>query len=132
MESQLTIPHIESIVEYVVFTIPTELQITLYQKILQTRIVSNVLHGQAQGGHQLALMTVLQKLCNSPGLLSMSAAKVSLSVPLRLAYFHSLSRDQPQGTGIDILTPEVLKCMPSNLDPNDFALSGQFASLPLL
>lgn len=61
--------------EYVVFVIPTKLQIEIYEEILRGHAVSDVLNGQ--GGGQLVLMSVLQKLCNSPGLLAKSAKAVS-------------------------------------------------------
>jgi hypothetical protein len=46
----------------------------MYQAILRGHAVADLLSGQ--GGQQLVLMSVLQKLCNSPGLLYKSAKAV--------------------------------------------------------
>lgn len=85
-----------STVEYVVFIIPTKLQIDLYTAILGTDAARDLLSDDsgagAGAGAQLVLMSVLRKLCNSPGLLSRQVQEVRLLPSLFLDYADALRR----------------------------------------
>lgn len=50
------------------FIVPTQLEVALYEKIIEGTAVKDLLSGAGKG-HQLALLMVLRKLCNTPGLL---------------------------------------------------------------
>lgn len=65
------------------FIVPTQLEVALYDKIIKGTAVKDLLSGGAKG-HQLALLMVLRKLCNTPGLLmdQVKAVRSSLSLVL--------------------------------------------------
>ncbi|KAL8277804.1 hypothetical protein RQP46_009787 [Phenoliferia psychrophenolica] len=94
--------------EYTVFVIPTELELKLYSKILEGSAVVDLLSGRGSGSHQLSLLMTLRQLSNTPGLL-MKNAKA--------------------GKSTEVLTEDVTSLFPSNVDPNDFNLSGKLLAV---
>lgn len=61
-----------SVVEYIVFVVPTQIQIDLYEAIISGGAIANLLDDdprQPGGTSPLVLMDGLRKLCNSAGLL---------------------------------------------------------------
>lgn len=59
---------------------PTAIQLKIYNMVLGSGQVRNVLSGG--GSHALALITLLKKVCNTPGLLLKQTDDVSLSAML--------------------------------------------------
>lgn len=74
-------------VEYTVFIVPTEFELDVYETILRGDAVQTLVTSGAHGASALSVMTVLRKLCNTPGLLIRDTAKVSYYV--RHALFSS-------------------------------------------
>jgi SNF2 family DNA or RNA helicase len=63
--------------EYTVFIVPTELELDVYERIVQGDAVQTLVTSGAHGASALSVMTVLRKLCNTPGLLMQDTKKVS-------------------------------------------------------
>ncbi|GAA95684.1 glycoside hydrolase family 47 protein [Mixia osmundae IAM 14324] len=95
--------------EYVLFVRPTQLQIRLYKKILETPAVRAIFSGK--GGNHLVLISALKKLCNSPGLLVK-----------QLDQQHVKDAE-------DEVTESIAEELPSGLDVNDVHLSGKALAL---
>lgn len=102
--------HSRVAVEYTVLVIPTPLEIALHAAILKSKIAKDITNGFG-GQQQLSLLTLLRKLCNSPGLI------------------WKAHKDRKQ---LDILTDKVMSLFPEGRDPNEFALSGKMMMLGAL
>ena len=83
--------------------IPTPLEVKLHAAILASTVVKDITSGYS-GQKQLSLLTLLRKLCNTPGL---------------------IYKAHKEGKQAEILTNEVMRLFPAGRDPNDFELSGK-------
>ncbi|KAF9559847.1 hypothetical protein CPC08DRAFT_742940 [Agrocybe pediades] len=70
-EASLLKNHLPPKSEYVVFIVPTELQISMFQKILHPKKVDDII--QSSTAESLALINILTKISNSPILLKAAA-----------------------------------------------------------
>lgn len=97
-------------VEYTVICIPTPLEIKLHHAILTSSSGREVQSG-GNSALQLSMMTLLRKLCNSPGL---------------------LLRSHKEGKSQEVLSDKILASFTPGQDPNSFTMSGKLRVLGAL
>ena len=97
-------------VEYTVLVIPTPLETKLHEAILKSSYVQDITNGFG-GAQQLSILTLLRKLCNTPGL---------------------LLKARQENKQLQILTDKVMALFPPCTDPNGFELSGKMMLLGAL
>ncbi|KAJ7755699.1 SNF2 family N-terminal domain-containing protein [Mycena maculata] len=104
--------------EYVVFTIPTSLQLSIFSKILNPDKLDDL--AQSSTAESLALINILTKVSNSPILLKATADKEKAAgVDIRNAV---------KRAGVD----DALKLLPQNAQIEDMSLSGKLTALSKL
>ena len=97
--------------EYVVFVLPTALQLSIFSKILNPDRLDDII--QHSTAESLALINILTKICNSPILLKAVADKAKEKI--------SHGQDSVERTTI---VEEALKLLPERARVEDVSLSG--------
>jgi DNA repair and recombination protein RAD54B len=99
--------------EYVVFITPTEIQLSMFSKMLSAEKLDDVMGGTT--AESLALINHLTKISSSPILLKATVEKSKVS-----------SGGSPKNKSIE----EAAKLIPADVQPHDVSLSGPFWLLP--
>ncbi len=99
--------------EYVVFITPTDLQVSIFSKLLQPDKLEDLVQGST--AESLALMNLLTKVSNSPILLKATADKEG-------------ANGEQDNTIRKRSVREALGCIPETAQLDDMALSGRFHS----
>ncbi|KAK0495192.1 P-loop containing nucleoside triphosphate hydrolase protein [Armillaria luteobubalina] len=103
--------------EYVVFITPTNLQVSLFSKLLQPDKLEDLVQGST--AESLALMNLLTKVSNSPILLKATADKEGAS-------------SEQDNTVRKRSVREALGCIPETARIDDMSLSGKLSALSRL
>ncbi|KAK0480358.1 P-loop containing nucleoside triphosphate hydrolase protein [Armillaria novae-zelandiae] len=103
--------------EYVVFITPTNLQLSIFSKLLQPDKLEDLVHGST--AESLALMNLLTKVSNSPILLKATADKEGAS-------------GEQDNTIRKRSVREALGCIPETARLDDMSLSGKLSALSRL
>lgn len=97
--------------EYVIFVTPTQLQLSIFAKLLNPDKLDNLM--QSSTADSLALINLLTKISNSPILLKATADKAKDD-----------GNAVMQRAGID----EALQLLPERVQIEDFSMSGALAA----
>ncbi|PBL03987.1 hypothetical protein ARMGADRAFT_1049644 [Armillaria gallica] len=103
--------------EYVVFITPTDLQVSIFSKLLQPDKLEDLVQGST--AESLALMNLLTKVSNSPILLKATADKEGAS-------------GEQDNTIRKRSVREALGCIPETAQLDDMTLSGKLSALSRL
>ncbi|KAK0193509.1 SNF2 family N-terminal domain-containing protein [Armillaria mellea] len=103
--------------EYVVFITPTNLQVSIFSKLLQPDKLEDLVHGST--AESLALMNLLTKVSNSPILLKATADKEGTS-------------GEKDNTIRKRSVREALGCIPETAQLDDMTISGKLSALSRL